>query len=106
MPQKGRPKSEKADLVDELARLGGDDLRYWGEDGTQTVDDKSAAYKAYSGVSVAVLRSRVAEFPPAYDDSEEDESASEAQSSDDDESFHSGRTDYLSGIRVRCIRGM
>ena len=90
MPQKGRPKSEKADLVDELARLGGDDLRYWGEDGTQKVDDKSAAYKAYSGVSVAVLRSRVAEFPPGYDDSEEDESASEAESSDDDESFHSG----------------
>ena len=90
MPQKGRPKSEKADLVDELARLGGDDLRYWGEDGTQKVDDKSAAYKAYSGVSVAVLRSRVAEFPPAYDDSEEDESASEAESSDDDDSFQSG----------------
>ena len=91
MPQKGRPKSEKADLVDELARLGGDDLRYWGEDGTQKVDDKSAAYKAYSGVSVAVLRSRVAEFPPGYDDSEEDESASEQEQSesDDDDSFHS-----------------
>ena len=92
MPQKGRPNSDKADLVDELARLGGDDLRYWGEDGTQKVDDKSAAYKAYSGVSVAVLRSRVAEFPPAYDDSEEDESASEQEQSesDDDDSFHSG----------------
>ena len=92
MPQKGRPNSEKADLVDELARLGGDDLRYWGEDGTQKVDDKSAAYKAYSGVSVAVLRSRVAEFPPGDDDSEEEESESEQEQSesDDDDSFHSG----------------
>ena len=90
MPQKGRPNSDKADLVDELARLGGDDYRFWGDDGTQKVDDKSAAYKAYSGVSVAVLRSRVAEFTPGYDDSEEDESASEAESSDDDDSFHSG----------------
>jgi hypothetical protein len=73
MPQKGRPNSDKADLVDELARLGGDDLRFWGEDGTQRVDDKSAAYKAYSGVSVAVLRSRVANFPPEGEQSESEE---------------------------------
>ena len=90
MPQKGRPNSDKADLVDELARLGGDDYRFWGDDGTQTVDDKSAAYKAYSGVSVAVLRSRVAEFPPDDDDSEEEDSESEEESSDDEEVFHSG----------------
>jgi hypothetical protein len=99
MPQKGRPNSDKADLVDELARLGGDDYRFWGADGTQRVDDKSAAYKAYSGVSVAVLRSRVADFPPGDNDSEEEEPDSEQEQSqreeersesDDEEGFHSG----------------
>ena len=90
MPQKGRPNSDKADLVDELARLGGDDYRFWGDDGSQTVDDKSAAYKSYSGVSVAVLRSRVAEFPPAYDDDSEEEEPASEQESSDDEQFQSG----------------
>ena len=28
-----RPDTEKAELVDNLARLGGDDYRFWDEDG-------------------------------------------------------------------------
>jgi hypothetical protein len=91
MPQRTRPNSEKANLVDELARLGGDDLRFWEEDGTGTVDNASAEYKAYSKVSVAVLRSRVANFaePPSGED-EQEESEEEEQESDDEQEESEG----------------
>jgi hypothetical protein len=91
MPQRTRPNSEKANLVDELARLGGDDLRFWEEDGTGTVDNASAEYKAYSKVSVAVLRSRVADFaePPSGEE-EQEEGDEEEQESDDEQEESEG----------------
>ena len=88
MPVKSRPGTEKAALVDELARLGGDDYRFWG-DGDGTVDSKSQEFKDYSGITVAVLRSRVANFSPQRGDSEEEEQSEREESSEEesDEEF-------------------
>ena len=89
MPARSRPSSDKADLVDELARLGGDDYRFWGDDGEGTVDSTSQAFKVYGGVSVAVLRSRVADFSPGDDafesDSDDDDDESSDESGDDEQ---------------------
>ena len=64
MPLKRRPDTEKADLVDNLARIGGDDFRFWEDDGSGGVQQSSAEYRRYAGVSVASLRSRVAAISP------------------------------------------
>jgi hypothetical protein len=89
MPVKSRPGTEKAALVDELARLGGDDYRFWGDDGDGTVDSQSQEFKDYSGITVAVLRSRVANFSPQRGDSEEEEQSEREESSEEesDEEF-------------------
>ena len=66
MPRKARPTTctDKADLVDVLAQLGGVDLRFWGEGGDETVDIKSHEFIAYQKMTVAKLHTLVADFSP------------------------------------------